>query len=328
MARILWLADSLRSAGLTVRETNGWETRERPASTGGFAPEGVLLHHTAAYATADNPHPSLNTVIEGRGGADPLPGPLCHVLIDRNSVCWVIAAGRANHAGAAVASGPMPAGDGNEMYVGIEVEYAATNHSPTQYATRLPEVDGHRRGGPHRQQARPRVPLRTSAQGDEHHREDRPLQLEHDRRSRLRPPVPRADRMVGRSGSTDRAAGGGRRAHTVRVAVSAALAVTGLVATAATSHAASYTPAPYRLVAQCPGNLVSGWPKQVMNDSLEKRGRVEPALLARQRWHQLRPGSTTSRPAGTTCRSGCTETVSRRPRTTGAPTTSTRAACW
>lgn len=81
--------------------------------------------------------------------------------------------------------------------------------------------------------------------------------------------------MVGRSGPTDRAAGGGRRAHTVRVAVSAALAVTGLVATAATSHAASYTPAPYRLVAQCPGNLVSGWPKQVMNDSLEKRGRVE-----------------------------------------------------
>jgi N-acetyl-anhydromuramyl-L-alanine amidase AmpD len=135
MARILWLADSLRSAGLTVRETSGWETRERPASTGGFAPEGVLLHHTAAYATSSDPHPSLDTVIQGRGGSDPLPGPLCHVLIDRHSVCWVVAAGRANHAGSALASGPMPAGDGNEMYVGIEVEYAATNHVPTQYAT-------------------------------------------------------------------------------------------------------------------------------------------------------------------------------------------------
>lgn len=137
MARLLWLANSLRTAGLTVRETSGWETRERPASTGGFAPEGVLLHHTAAYATSTNPHPSLNTVIEGRGGDNPLPGPLCHVLIDRNSVCWVIAAGRANHAGTAVASGPMPAGDGNEMYVGIEVEYAATNHDPIQYATSM-----------------------------------------------------------------------------------------------------------------------------------------------------------------------------------------------
>jgi hypothetical protein len=60
-----------------------------------------------------------------------------------------------------------------------------------------------------------------------------------------------------------------------RVAASAAVAVAGLVITATTSHAASYTPPPYRLVSQCPGTLVAGWPKAVMNDSLERRGRVE-----------------------------------------------------
>ncbi len=122
MAKILWLADRLRYAGLTVKETTGWEDRGRPASTGGFAPEGVLMHHTAARASNTNPHPSLQLVKEGTSS---LPGPLCHVLIDWKGVCWVIAAGRANHAGSASASGPMPAGDGNEMYVGIEVEYAA-----------------------------------------------------------------------------------------------------------------------------------------------------------------------------------------------------------
>jgi N-acetyl-anhydromuramyl-L-alanine amidase AmpD len=57
------------------------------------------------------------------------------VLVDRNAECWVVAAGRAEHAGSAHASGPVPEGDGNAMYVGIEVEYAATNHESTQYAT-------------------------------------------------------------------------------------------------------------------------------------------------------------------------------------------------
>jgi hypothetical protein len=124
VANIVWLADRLRSTtGLDVRTIDGWQDRGRPASTGTFAPRGVLLHHTAppgVTVTPGNPHPSLNTVIYGRSD---LPGPLCHVLVDRNGVCWIIAAGRANHAGEARASGPMPAGDGNSLYVGIEIEY-------------------------------------------------------------------------------------------------------------------------------------------------------------------------------------------------------------
>lgn len=132
MAEIEWLANRLRGDGyLTVRETTGWKSRGRPGS---FAPQGVLIHHTAFHATQANPAPALSTVINGRGEPDPLPGPLCHVLIDRLGVCHVIASGRANHAGEARASGPMPAGDGNTMYVGIEIDYAPQepyNQSPS-----------------------------------------------------------------------------------------------------------------------------------------------------------------------------------------------------
>lgn len=126
---ITWLANRLRNAGLSVVEHDGWKTRGRPASIGSFNPSGVLLHHTAARSSSSNPVPSLSTVIRGRSD---LPGPLCHVLIGYNGGCHIIAAGRANHAGEARASGPMPAGDGNTLYVGIEIDY----HPDYQMMTR------------------------------------------------------------------------------------------------------------------------------------------------------------------------------------------------
>jgi hypothetical protein len=135
---ITWLAATLRAKGCTVVEQPGWKTRGRPASTGQFNPRGVLLHHTASgvNSTTANPHPSLTTVINGRPD---LPGPLCHVLIDWRGWCYTIAAGRANHAGQAKASGPMPAGDGNAMYVGIEIDYNAPRqtHSNAQFSAAL-----------------------------------------------------------------------------------------------------------------------------------------------------------------------------------------------
>ena len=115
---LTWLPTALRDAGLQVEATPGWADRGRPWA---FDPSGVLVHHTAFRATAADPHPALDTVVDGRTG---LRGPLCHLLIDRDAVCHVIAAGRANHAGEARSSGPMPAGDGNASYVGIEIDYA------------------------------------------------------------------------------------------------------------------------------------------------------------------------------------------------------------
>ena len=54
------------------------------------------------------------------GGRSDLPGPLSHFGLDRKGTVWLVAAGRANHAGKAKSVGSVAAGDGNELYIGIE----------------------------------------------------------------------------------------------------------------------------------------------------------------------------------------------------------------
>jgi hypothetical protein len=121
---ITWLADVLRNAGLTVVEEGNWQTR---AVSGPFDPIGVLWHHTAGVnSSSSRPAPSLSTVINGR---PELTGPLCHALVDFNGVFHLISANRANHAGAARASGPIPAGDGNTMLIGWEIDYSGDQPS-------------------------------------------------------------------------------------------------------------------------------------------------------------------------------------------------------
>ena len=109
------LADAARSSGLEVVEIDGWETRRRPPSTGGFKPRGILCHHTGGPADGLAYAEWLAKV----GRAD-LPAPLCQLALGRDGTVYVCAAGRANHAGTAKAVGPLPGGDGNELYVGIE----------------------------------------------------------------------------------------------------------------------------------------------------------------------------------------------------------------
>lgn len=116
--QISWLADVLRGAGLTVVEEGDWLNRSAGSS---FEPIGVLWHHTAAVSSPDNPAPALGVVIDGRPD---LPGPLCQALVDYHGVFHVISANRANHAGSSGGSGPIPAGDGNTMLVGWEIDYA------------------------------------------------------------------------------------------------------------------------------------------------------------------------------------------------------------
>ncbi|GHJ53026.1 hypothetical protein Nm8I071_23330 [Nonomuraea sp. TT08I-71] len=117
MAVIPWLADVLRAAGVRVVEEGDWRNRSAPGS---FSPIGVLWHHTAAFSSPSRPAPALSTCINGRSD---LPGPLCHALVDYNGVFHLISGGRANHAGEARASGPIPAGDGNAMLIGWEIDY-------------------------------------------------------------------------------------------------------------------------------------------------------------------------------------------------------------
>lgn len=103
------IADRLRAKGLKVVEIAGWKTR----GVDTFSPRGSVDHHTAGSATGNAP--SLGICINGRSD---LPGPLCHVLVGRDNTCYVIAAGRANHAG----SGGWAGLSGNSSVYGVERE--------------------------------------------------------------------------------------------------------------------------------------------------------------------------------------------------------------
>lgn len=128
---VAWLAEALLGAGLAVTT---YAIQPRP---GNYAPRGVLNHHTASATSLANPNPTLRLVQAGRKRVDgtvELAGPLCQVLIGADGHCHVITTGRANHAGLARASGPLPAGDGNELYIGIEIDYSGYAHPlPAQY---------------------------------------------------------------------------------------------------------------------------------------------------------------------------------------------------
>lgn len=106
----------LRSYGLKVVVVPGWRTRGRPASTGTFNPVGVLWHHTAT-AISSSIAAILSLLVRGRSD---LPGPLAQFGLGRDGTVYLIAAGRANHAGAAKSAGSVASGDGNSLYIGIE----------------------------------------------------------------------------------------------------------------------------------------------------------------------------------------------------------------
>lgn len=105
--RALWLADTLRAAGLDVVEVKGWQSR------GGslFAPSMVFMHHDASPTNASEAG-MVNLVTHGRAG---LPGPIGNVYIGRSGTVYVIASGRSNHAG----SGNVLLA--NQRSIGIEV---------------------------------------------------------------------------------------------------------------------------------------------------------------------------------------------------------------
>lgn len=106
-----WLADVLRRAGLKVAETDGWKTRGR-AEMGTV--KGVICHHTAGPKGSNMP--SLGVVTNGRSD---LPGPLAQLCLGRDGTWYVVAAGRANHAGKGLWRGVDA---GNSNMIGVEAE--------------------------------------------------------------------------------------------------------------------------------------------------------------------------------------------------------------
>ncbi|MBK5221271.1 MAG: hypothetical protein JJE52_00020 [Acidimicrobiia bacterium] len=107
------IIDFLREQGLSIIEVNGW--RERGSTA--FNPRGSVNHHTAGPASGN--HPSLKVLINGRAGKNPLAGPLCNVSLARDGGVYLIAAGRANHAG----KGSWRNLKGNSSVWGLEIEH-------------------------------------------------------------------------------------------------------------------------------------------------------------------------------------------------------------
>lgn len=111
------LANRIRAKGVEVIEVAGWQTR----GSSSFAPRGGVNHHTAGPASGVTP--SLETCIHGRSD---VPGPLCNVLQSREpsgmDKAYLIAAGRANHAG----SGGWRGLTGNSSVHGLEIEHIGT----------------------------------------------------------------------------------------------------------------------------------------------------------------------------------------------------------
>lgn len=116
---LVWLAEVLEQAELKVAEVPGWRSRGR-AEMGNV--RGVMCHHTAGSATGNMP--SLRIITEGR--AD-LPGPLSQLGLGRDGTFYIVAAGRANHAGAGNWQGVT---SGNSSFIGIEAENSGTANDP------------------------------------------------------------------------------------------------------------------------------------------------------------------------------------------------------
>lgn len=98
--RALWLADVLRGAGLNVVEQPGWQTKGKELD----AIEGLVCHHTASPPTSTLAT-NLYVVTNGNAVA---PGPIAQVMLWRNGTFYVIASGKANHAGAGGPWGWLP----------------------------------------------------------------------------------------------------------------------------------------------------------------------------------------------------------------------------
>ncbi|MBF9135335.1 N-acetylmuramoyl-L-alanine amidase [Plantactinospora sp. S1510] len=117
MARLTWLADVLRGAGLTVHEVAGWRTRGANSLS---TIRGITCHATAGSRNATDAG-EINVLINGSTTAPP---PIAQLYLSRTGAWHVVASGRCNHNKTGWA-GPNK-GYGNSNLLGIEA--ANDNH--------------------------------------------------------------------------------------------------------------------------------------------------------------------------------------------------------
>lgn len=134
---LTWMPEVLERAGLKVAEVPDWRTRGR-AEMGRV--RGIICHHTAGAAARHGVIPSLHTLINGRPASKDckaLAGPLAQLGLARDGTWFVIAAGRANHAG----EGAWKGITGNSSFIGIEAENSGKNDPWPDV-----QLDSYRRG--------------------------------------------------------------------------------------------------------------------------------------------------------------------------------------
>lgn len=132
---LTWLPEVLEAAGLKVAEQPGWRTRGR-AEMGQI--RGVICHHTAG--PLQGVMPSLTVITNGRSD---LPGPLAQLGLGRDGTFFVVAAGRANHAGEGRWQGITT---GNSSFIGIEAENTGHVDGPLKDPWPDVQMDAYRRG--------------------------------------------------------------------------------------------------------------------------------------------------------------------------------------
>jgi N-acetylmuramoyl-L-alanine amidase/Putative peptidoglycan binding domain len=133
MTFLIWLPGVLQAAGLKVAEVPGWQTRGVHGQDVGPI-KGVICHHTAGPKTGNMP--SLNIVTNGRPN---LEGPLSQLCLGRDGTFFVVAAGKANHAGRGAWQG---IDTGNTNFIGIEAENTGTTADPWPAV----QMDAYQRG--------------------------------------------------------------------------------------------------------------------------------------------------------------------------------------
>ena len=122
---LTWLPEVLEANGLKVAETPDWRTRGRADMTD---VRGVMCHHTGTKAAGNMP--TLGMLIAGRAaskGVAALTSPLAQLGLGRDGTFYVVAAGRANHAGAGKWEGVTT---GNSSFIGIEAEHSGLPEDP------------------------------------------------------------------------------------------------------------------------------------------------------------------------------------------------------
>lgn len=112
MSRHTGVVEALRDHHLAVGFCPGWETRGSSV----FWPQGHVCHHDAIAARWSTPPGML---ISGRPD---LAGPLCNTALEADGTVWMVAAGRANHAGTGGWRGLV----GNSTVWGTEAQNAGT----------------------------------------------------------------------------------------------------------------------------------------------------------------------------------------------------------